>query len=325
MSRFSGNTTVIFWVYVWVISISACAPANLKEFPTPSAERRLVLYASSTPTKINTPKSDPRKTQNLTPSPTLTPNTYTIVDGDTLLEIALNFGIPLDKLLASNPSVDPRFLSVGTVIVIPRAENLTEDYSTPTPFPIAVDVPLCYPVKDGGVWCFAMVTNNYLQPMEGISGQITLFAPDGSEVGKRIAHTPLNTLLPGETMPLIVYFLPPIHQEFLPHLNEVSALLVNTNDERNIPVTNMRKEVNISPEGTSAAISGSVLIPEDGNEARRVSMLAIAYSDDDNVVGVRREDKIGPFKPGEKIFFEVTVYTLGSPIHKVDMLGEAYP
>jgi len=285
----------------------------------------LELYASSTPTKITTPKSDPRITQNLTPSLTLTPITYTIVEGDTLLEIAINFGIPLDKLLASNPSVDPRFLSVGTVLVIPRAENITEIYSTPTPFPIDVDVPLCYPVKDGGVWCFALVTNNYLQPMEGISGQITLFAPNGSEVGKKIAHTPLKTLLPGEKIPMMVYFLPPINLEFQPHLNEVSALLVNTNDYGNIRVTSMRKEVKISPGGTSAAISGSVTIPEDGNETRRVSMLAIAYSGDNNVVGVRREDKTGPFKPGEKIFFDIAVYTLGSPIHKVDMLGEAYP
>jgi LysM repeat protein len=156
-------------LYVWLISISACAPTNLKVYPTPSTEGRLELYVSSTPTKITTPKSDPRITQNLVPSLTLTPITYTIVEGDTLLEIAINFGIPLDKLLASNPSVDPRFLSVGTVLVIPRAENITEIYSTPTPFPIDVDVPLCYPVKDGGVWCFALVTNNYLQPMEGIS------------------------------------------------------------------------------------------------------------------------------------------------------------
>jgi len=325
MSRFSRTTTAVFWAYVWVITITACAPSNLKEYPTPSSDRRLVLYASSTPTKIITPKLNPRKTQNLTPSPTITPITYTVVEGDTLLEIALNYGIPLDKLLTSNPSVDPRFLSVGTVLVIPRAENLTEVYSTPTPFPVDVEVPQCYPVKDGGVWCFAMVTNNYPQPLEGISGQIVLVAPDGSEMEKRVANTPLNTLLPGEAMPIMVFFTSPINQDFLPHLNEVSALLVNTDNYRNIQVTNMSKEVNISSEGTSATISGSVSIPEDGIGARRVSVLAIAYSDDDHVVGVRREDKTGVFNPGEKLIFEVTVYTLGSPIQHVEVLGEAYP
>ena len=325
MRRFTRNTTIVIWAYVWVITITACAPSNLKEFPTPSSERRLALYASSTPTMIITPKSDPRRTQNLTPVPTLTPITHTLVEGDTMLEIALNNGIPLDKLLASNPSVDPRFLTVGTVLIIPRAENLTEVSSTPTPFPIDVEIPLCYPVKDGGVWCFAMVTNNYQQPLEGISGQIVLVAPDGGEIEKKAAFTPLNTLLPGETMPMMVFFLPPLNPEFLPHLDEVSALLVDADDYGNIQVTNLSKEVNISSEGTSATISGSVLIPEDGKEARRVSVLAIAYSDDDHVVGVRREDKTGAFKPGETISFEVTVYSLGPPIHQVDVLGETHP
>ncbi len=169
-----------------------------------------------------------------------------------------------------------------------------------------------------------MVTNNYLQPMEGVSGVIKLVAQDGSEITNRVAYTPLKTLLPGDAMPMMVYFLPKISQEFLPQLTEVSALLVDMDESGNILVTNMSKEVNISPRGTSASITGSISIPSDGIEIKRISVLAIAYSDNSDVVGVRRKDEMGAFKPGEKIFYEVTVFSLGSPISKVDVLVEAY-
>jgi LysM repeat protein len=293
--------------------------------PTPMSDQSLILYASSTPTNSITSKSDPRTTQTLTPSPSITPITYTVVEDDTMLDIAFKYGIPLDSLLVSNPTVDPLFLTVGTVLVIPQADNLPAVYSTPTPFPIDVEVPLCYPVKDGGVWCFAMVTNNYLQPMEGVSGVIKLVAQDGSEITNRVANTPLKTLLPGDTMPMTVYFLPTINQEFLPHLTEVSALLVDMKEPGYIQVTNISKEVIISHKGTSASIIGSMSIPAASIDIKSISVLAIAYSEDGDVVGVRRKDEMGAFKPGEKIFYEVNVYTLDSPIRRVDVLVEAYP
>ncbi len=31
MNRFSRNTIVVFWVYVWIITITACATSNLKD------------------------------------------------------------------------------------------------------------------------------------------------------------------------------------------------------------------------------------------------------------------------------------------------------
>ena len=45
---------------------------------------------------------------------------YTIQSGDTLGKVAAQFGISLDKLLSANPGVQPRYLRVGQVIVIPE-------------------------------------------------------------------------------------------------------------------------------------------------------------------------------------------------------------
>ena len=43
-----------------------------------------------------------------------------IQSGDTLGKVASSFGISLDKLLAANPGVQPRYLRVGQKIVIPE-------------------------------------------------------------------------------------------------------------------------------------------------------------------------------------------------------------
>ena len=45
---------------------------------------------------------------------------YVIQSGDTLGKVASSFGITLDKLLAANPGVQPRYLRAGQKILIPE-------------------------------------------------------------------------------------------------------------------------------------------------------------------------------------------------------------
>ena len=54
------------------------------------------------------------------PSPTpAAPVTYTVVAGDSLVEIAERFGTTVDALLAANDIDDPEQLRIGQVLVIP--------------------------------------------------------------------------------------------------------------------------------------------------------------------------------------------------------------
>lgn len=80
------------------------------------------------------PATTPVNTSSMSaPSSTVTPDSdatstvpagggeeYMIQSGDTLGKVASSFGITLDKLLAANPGVQPRYLRVGQKILIPE-------------------------------------------------------------------------------------------------------------------------------------------------------------------------------------------------------------
>jgi len=63
----------------------------------------------------------PTLTPTKPPSPT--PNTYTVRAGDTISNIADEFGIAMEELMAANRLQDPNELSVGQVLVIPEVEG----------------------------------------------------------------------------------------------------------------------------------------------------------------------------------------------------------
>lgn len=55
-----------------------------------------------------------------TPTPTPTPRIYVVQSGDTLSEIAVQFGVSMDMLVARNGIDDPARLRVGQKIIIPN-------------------------------------------------------------------------------------------------------------------------------------------------------------------------------------------------------------
>lgn len=71
----------------------------------------------------------------VTVPPSLTPATYTVLPGDTLFDIAVRLGVPLDALMAANRLIEPNALTVGQVLVIPSLEDIAELQATATPRP----------------------------------------------------------------------------------------------------------------------------------------------------------------------------------------------
>src|SRR5512141_2101170 len=92
---------------------------NSSATASPAAAGQLTPYRSPTGTVTPTP-TDPATPTPL-PSPTPTPRSHTVVKGEDMFGIALRYGVTLEELKAANPDVNPNFLSVGAVLVIPQS------------------------------------------------------------------------------------------------------------------------------------------------------------------------------------------------------------
>jgi LysM repeat protein len=105
----------------WIV-FGLMHPYEPLPLPTPSPTLDIVARLGS---------SVPTATATFPPSPT--PVTYTVQPGDTLYEIALRLGIPLDALMAANGLTDPDALDVGQVLLVPSLEDLAQATATPGP------------------------------------------------------------------------------------------------------------------------------------------------------------------------------------------------
>jgi murein DD-endopeptidase MepM/ murein hydrolase activator NlpD len=86
--------------------------------------------AESSPTA----SPSPRATATATPAPSPTQSAgvpYTVVEGDTLFDIATRFGVTIEEIVAANGLADPTAISVGQVLIIP----VNGVVFTPTPVP----------------------------------------------------------------------------------------------------------------------------------------------------------------------------------------------
>jgi len=246
--------------------------------------------------------------------------------------LALRHGIPLEVLLTANPTVDPGFLSVGTELKVP-ASMATPDpaQSTPTPVPVEVSKPDCYPVADGGLWCFLTAANPNEQAVENLSAQILVSGFTDSPIASQTAFPPLNLLAPGSAMPMAAYFPPPVPEHFNTHGQLLTALLLPNDNARSAPASmaNPTIEIQDGPfqEGKLARVSGTVRLEEASGPLRLLWVAAVAYDAAGKVVGLRKWDAGSDLPDGEagalNIPFSMTVYSLGPAIDRVEVLVEA--
>jgi LysM repeat protein len=145
------------------------------------------------------------------PAPTAGPFEYVVKAGDTLLSIAIEFGVSANDIVATNTLSNPNDLFVGQTIIIPNYQP----EAAPTPIPA---VPYEYVIQAGdtllsiahefGVSADAIIEANTLRdPNNLIQGQV-LFIPgyQGSTPttetasGRTSADPAIHTVKAGETL-----------------------------------------------------------------------------------------------------------------------------
>ena len=222
----------ILLALVVALVLAACAPPPPTSAPTPILLR--LPAASATLPAVLTAAPSPETTPVIIASPTATatPVTHVVAAGETMLGIAIDFGVSLEALVAANPTVQARFLSIGTVLVIPPPAGglgaAATHLAPPPPAPVDLSQPVCYPTGSAGLYCLVEARNPNSLPLDGVSARFILAGPDGLPFASQTVFGALDLIPPGAAVPLAALFAPaPGQHVAATGLELLSAILVS--------------------------------------------------------------------------------------------------
>lgn len=302
-----------------IVFTVGCSVPQQTSSPSPSETLLPYVPASLTPTTVQV---IPTFTVIPSPGPSPTPFVHIVKKDDTLLGIALLYGVSLEELLAANPEINPRILSIDQAILIPSVEGDVPGglIPTATPIPLQFSPVLCYPSSGRSTWCFTSVLNESEDWLEGISAIITIFNSEGEQIGARPAFAPLNLLPPGRSMPLGVVFSQPV---------ELAVATTNTSfftqsvEERYLSID---LDWEIEEALSETVWQGIISLGNPAENERpgdRVNILITAFDSGDNVVGYRKLEWSQGIQVGETVELEFEVFSLGPEIARLEILAEA--
>jgi LysM repeat protein len=288
------------------------ATATLRPFPsstqTPS---QLAPYAQVT---------------QLVPSePSATPFVHVVREGDTLLSIALRYGVGLEELVLVNPGIDPQFLSVGTPLRIPGPEGEAVDVllPTPTPVPIEHSEVRCFEALTGEFRCLSTILNDLPVSVEAVSGIIGLYDAQGNLLIQKSTESTLQFVPPGKTLPLTAVFPhKPLEYE-IAELQVLSAIQAESDVSRFVPVDLGAIDWDEIENGAGALVDINIDIPSDletGDYSLRV--LGIGADEAGLIVGYRLVEQVVDVEATPSVELDFYLLSLGPPIQDVDVVAE---
>lgn len=257
--------------------------------------------------------------------------------GEDLGGIAWRYHLSIEALKTANPTVLPRAMSVGTVLIIPASgtpqpvqpADVSSAGANPTPLPVTVEPLRCTPSVEGGVWCFQMAQNSMDNTIEALTARVRMTGISG-EPQERSATLLLDTLPPGAGLPFIAYFSPAQVSALTPPLqfqSQIQSALPSADDQRYLRTNVSEQVVQRSVGGKSALISANLSLAQNYADAQRVWVAAVAFDAQGQVVGTRRWEKPADvlLKKGESLPFQMTIYSVSEPIERVTLLAESRP
>jgi hypothetical protein len=266
----------------------------------------------------------PRETLELEPSPT--PFVHVVTKGETLLAIAIKYGVELDQLLAANPDIDPHFLSVGQSLSIPgpNGEPVQSLLPTSTPLPLMVSNTRCFQTPSNQITCVAMVDNPGGSAIEALAGQISVLNASGDVLQSKLAYAPLNLLPPGGKMPLYADFGQPETPIAGAQTQIRSAVEAQTSSDRYLSTDYGRPDIVFSADRRQVTVDGTLNVAATADQGDwREALLAIAYDASDQLVGFAKWDSGQDPVHIEHQEFALNVFSLGPPIDHIAIMAEA--
>ena len=262
-----------------------------------------------------------------TPEPTMTPTPFVhvLASGETISSLSYTYGIDDDEIVAINPEVTPKALSIGMEIMIPYIgtadEEETDEVSVISePLALNVSNPLCTTTAEDGLWCVVKVKNALDQNANAVTVTFTLKNSAGEPVSEQTVPTVINLLKIGDEIPAAAYFSPNIPAGYTVSASLTTALPIEESSAVYKPLD--IKVNSIDMDGRTAHISAVIPPVDEAGGISSVWVALIAYDENNNVVGVRRFEYLPATGGEEGRPIKVSVYSNNEDIKQVVVLGE---
>ncbi len=297
---------------------TACGPTVARPVPPSTATDALgvvVTLAAGQAVTLTAPA--PKPLPPPTPLPTPTPIIYVVQSGDTLLAIAMKYGVSLAALQAANGNVQPEFLQIGQELIIPQPGG--DDTSsagavdllmpTPTPLPIQLGGMGWHETPTGSLWVFGEVVNPTSAEMTHVQLLVVLVGPNGERLGEMLAFPALDLIAPGGRVPFGVLF-PAIPDGVANFHADVLSAETYAHDGPFVPGFHVTSDSG-GPAGGLFRVTGA--LRNDGTVAAAADVVVTLYDEVGSVIGFERQ-RSGVLAPGAAGTFDVRVTPAGAGV-----------
>jgi LysM repeat protein len=232
---------------------------------------------------------------------------HVVAKGDNLLAISYQYDVDLQALIEANEIENPRVLSVGQRLLIPREEGVAaadQPTATPTPMPVQVINLAFHDTPAGSLWAMGEIAHERDESLELVRMRVILYNVDGKRVDEAEGST-LTDVVPGRgKAPFALLFPSPPASGFASHeviVLGAEPILSWGGRHRELVVENLRAE---KVEG--AFLVWGDLANEGEADATEVTLTVTAYGPGGEVVGVRQAS-VEPLAAGERRAFSLSL------------------
>ena len=254
-----------------------------------------------------------------TPTVSPTPIVYVVQSGDTLLGIAMEYGVSVEAIQRANGIENPQFLRVGQELLIPTGEEEKDTSSsglllpTPTPIPFDIQGVACYETPAGSLWCLGEVVNTAPAPVTNVQMLVTLFNSDGQRMAEADTFVAADLIPPGGRAPFGVLFVDPPPGQTVPRVTTLRGEVAGELTASYVSMSAAETEGKLS--GPQFEASGAARNDSTERSAGNVHVTVTTYDADGFVTGFRQEavELESPLAPGASAPFSMLLNFHGDP------------
>lgn len=288
----SFRVITLAWWFVVALILVACGQVVTVETPSaiPTPQATLDVALSDIPMRPTVTRALPTATKPNTPTPSPTPIVHVVQSGETLIAIALKYGVTVDALQSANGISDPSSLQVSQELIVPIGDEEQDDNSAlhlPSPTPVAFPIEglSCYKDPLGSLWCLGEVVNSTESSIENVQVRVTLHSAEGEELAGDSVFAALDLVLSGQRAPFGVLFTKPPEgfERFGAAPIRAEASTEPANRYAMLDLTG----IEASLAGSLFQVSGSVTNPGQG-VVTSVTVVVTTYDGEGRVTGFRQ-------------------------------------